>query len=51
MSTYIETISKNQTTEITDFQVVGLMTLLGIALIVTLISLGFGTDVVQGLTS
>ena len=51
MSTYIETIPKNQTTEITDFQVVGLMTLLGLALIVTLISLGFGTDVVQGLTS
>jgi hypothetical protein len=57
MSTFIETISKGetisrgQTKQITDLQVVCLMTLLGLALIVTLISLGFGADVVQGLTS
>jgi hypothetical protein len=51
MSTFIETISKGRTNQITDLEVVGLMTLLGLALIVTLISLGFGADVAQGLTS
>jgi hypothetical protein len=51
MSTFIETISKGQTEQITDLQVVCLITLLGLALTVALISLGFGADVVQGLTS
>jgi hypothetical protein len=49
MSAFIETISTGQTEQITDLHVVGLMMLLGLA--VTLISLGFGAGVVQGLTS
>ena len=52
MSTFIETISRGETKQITDLQVVGLITLLGLVLTVALVfSLGFGADVVQGLTS
>ncbi len=51
MSTLTETISKARTRQITDLEVVCLMTLLGLALTAALIWFGVGADVVQGLTS
>ncbi len=52
MSTFIvETISKGRTQPITDLEVVGLMTLLGLALTAALVWLGIGADTSQGLIS
>ncbi len=51
MSTFIiATISKRGTQQITDLEVVCLMPLLGLVLTALAFSLGFGADVVRGLT-
>ncbi len=51
MSTFIDTISKARTQPITDLEVVGLMTLFGLALTAALVWLGIGADAAQGLIS
>ncbi len=53
MSTFIigAVLKGRSRRQITDLEVVGVMTLLGLALAAAFVWLGFGADAVQGLTS